>query len=129
MTPVFAWLALLRWRWWHSARRELLRRAADETTMRCTPAQRDQLAAYLRQLQRMQRWVPGSCCLDRTLALCAYADHHKIAAVLRIGVCRTTAGFRAHAWVEVGGTILDPDPQATAAFLPLSARPKDLEFD
>ena len=130
MTALSAWWALWRWRWWQSARRELLRRAvAGQAAMPSTLAERDLLWEYLRQLQRVQRWVPGSRCLDRTLALCAFADRHKIAVALKIGVSKTAAGFRAHAWAEAGGMILDPDPPATAAFLPLSAPPKDLEFD
>ena len=46
-------------------------------------------------------------CLSRSLILCWLLRRRSIPCELRIGVDRDVVGFRAHAWVEVGGRPLN----------------------
>lgn len=72
----------------------------------------------LRAVSRvMRRWPFGDTCLRRCLVA-----GHRIRALhpcLRIGVSNGEGAFLAHAWLEVGGTSLDP---RSASFAPLHAR-------
>src|SRR5215831_2394824 len=53
-------------------------------------------------VERAGRYVPGGTCLAQSLALARMLRSRGIPAQVRVGV-RTSAGFDAHAWVEVGG--------------------------
>lgn len=52
--------------------------------------------------------VPSTC-LSRSLTLWHLLRRQGVAADLRIGVRRADGAFQAHAWVEVGGAVLNDD--------------------
>ncbi len=60
-------------------------------------------------------------CLARALLLERLLARRGLPATLRIGVRRPGAGrLGAHAWVECGGLVLDPDPRVAERFRPLA---------
>lgn len=54
----------------------------------------------------MRHWPLDRTCLRRSLVVGNRL--RTLQPVLRIGVCKTDGTFSAHAWVEAGGTALDP---------------------
>ncbi len=55
----------------------------------------------------LSRWPWGSTCLRRALALGALTRSHR--PVLHVGVLPTRGAVRAHAWLEVSGTVIGSD--------------------
>lgn len=58
-------------------------------------------------------------CLPRALLLRHWLAARGLPATLRIGARRDGRLLRAHAWVECGGRVLDPDPAVGERFPPL----------
>ncbi len=56
----------------------------------------------VRRLRRLSRWLPGSTCLHRSMALIDAANSRGLQARLVLGVQRHAGAGRAHAWVEMG---------------------------
>lgn len=59
-------------------------------------------------------------CLVQALALTRLLRATGHPARLYIGVARPTDQLHAHAWVELEGVVLDPQPPATARLQPLA---------
>jgi hypothetical protein len=122
------WWSLWRWRWWRDAGAEIALRAARlpaHGDARCAEI----LFARMRRIERVARWVPGSRCLDRALSLADWADGQDLPAQLCVGVLRQDDRIRAHAWVQAGDVVIDPDPAAASRFVRLQAHQPGLEFD
>jgi hypothetical protein len=85
----------------------MLRVAAREPRGRACSAGgiRDRVNA----LDRAGRYVPGSTCLTKSLALAWMLRRNGVAATVRIGV-RARDGFDAHAWVECRGVAVNDVP-------------------
>lgn len=61
--------------------------------------------------------IPRSQCLVRSLAICEMLEHENIrGAIVRIGVQPRDAKLEAHAWVELGGTIIGDTPDHVGNF-------------
>jgi hypothetical protein len=122
------WWSLCGWRWWRNAGAEVARRVAPVASADDAESVR-LLSRYLLRIERTARWVPGSRCLDRALALIECAAAEGVTAQLCVGVRRVDQQLRAHAWVQAGEIIIDPDPQAVSRFVRLQAHQPGLEFD
>jgi Transglutaminase-like superfamily len=122
------WWSLCGWRWWRDAGAEVARRVAPISTM-VDDRGVGILRLRLQRIEHIARWVPGSRCLDRALTLLECADAEHLPAQFCVGVLREGSGIRAHAWVQVGDVIIDPDPIAASRFVRLQAYPGGLEFD
>lgn len=82
-----------------------------------TPRQRRQVRTALRLLKR---WPLGDTCLRQAL-VCGYLlrDRHP---VLHVGVTKLDGEVRAHAWLTMGDSILDPIGSASS-YLALETLP------
>lgn len=70
-------------------------------------------------------------CLAQSLTLWFLLRRRGIAADLRLGVRTVTGQFQAHAWVEVGGVVLNDDPDVQQIYhafdlIPITPRCSDL---
>jgi hypothetical protein len=59
-------------------------------------------------------------CLERSLVLWALLRGHGIQSVLRIGVRKDRGRFEAHAWIEVGGVVLNDTNEVGERFVALT---------
>lgn len=66
---------------------------------------------------------PRPTCLSRSLALWRMLAAEGVPAVVRLGVSRPGDGFEAHAWVEVGGLVVNDAPDVASRFRPLEHPP------
>jgi len=62
--------------------------------------------------------VCGTRCLPRSLVLWALLRRQGFSPVLRFGARNTDGRFEAHAWVEIGGRVLDPAEGDAGTFVP-----------
>ncbi len=122
------WWSLCAWRWLRDAGAEVAGRVAPVASAGDAESV-GLLRQYLLRIERTARWVPGSRCLDRALVLIECAAAEGVAAQLCIGVLRVDQQLRAHAWVQAGEMIIDPDPQAVSRFVRLQVHQPGLEFD
>lgn len=122
------WISLWRWRWWLDAGAEIARRASGSVNLAGT-TEIEALHARMRDIERVAHWMPRSRCLDRALSLVEWAEAHAIPAQLCIGVQRNGGSLRAHAWVQCGEVILDPDPEATNRFSRMDSALPNMRFD
>jgi hypothetical protein len=115
--------------WWHLVRARLtLWRYRGERLrerMRATTGAIDAAALAIARadadtLMRLSRFVPGSRCLARAMALTDALRARGIAARMCLGV-RRTPPFGAHAWVVVGKEPVSDAPVDLAAFAELDA--------
>jgi hypothetical protein len=61
--------------------------------------------------------IPRSQCLVRSLAICEMLEEEEIhGAIVRIGVQPRDSKLEAHAWVELGGTIIGDTPDHVGNF-------------
>jgi len=61
--------------------------------------------------------VPRSQCLVRSLAICEMLEAEGISgAIVRVGVQPRDAALAAHAWVELGGTVIGDTPEHVGRF-------------
>lgn len=75
-----------------------------------TLATPDELRDVATAIARASRYIPGTTCLSRALALQRMLNRRGIAADIRLGV-RTDAGqLSAHAWVECQGMTMNGPP-------------------
>ena len=100
-------------------------RAAHQQPMSTTrnAGELEWLSAVAGAIRLAARWVPGSRCLDRSLALHHYAHARGVLAALRLGVRRLPNGqVTAHAWITLAGEPIGEDPAALSTLLPLDPR-------
>ena len=83
----------------------------------------DQMArarCYARWLEAAARYhVVRAHCLHRALTLHQWLREDGVPSEPCIGVRRDGRELRAHAWVELGGDVVNDDPSAVATFIPL----------
>ncbi len=93
------------------------------------PAEPDSLAVEdLWRARRYARWIDSAArhhfiraqCLHRSLALHTWLRQEGLPSELRIGVRKTGGTLAAHAWVEVGGYVINDRRDWVAAFEPLA---------
>jgi hypothetical protein len=83
----------------------------------CGIARAESLARMVEAAGRYGLSPPS--CLHRSLVLCFLLRRAGIRADLRIGTRRLDGGFEAHAWVELGGRVLNDEPDVRQRFAPL----------
>jgi hypothetical protein len=66
-------------------------------------------------------------CMHRALALQRMLARRGIAANLRIGIGRKPNLFPGHAWLEVGGVVVNDDAEVVARYVPLTISESALE--
>ncbi len=64
-------------------------------------------------------------CLRRSMTLLRVFDRLGWTADLHLGVRRTAGGVEAHAWIQIGGVVLNDDALVTATYLPLAVKDAD----
>ena len=69
-------------------------------------------------VSKAARVVPGATCLPQAIAAQLLLMRAGLESRLIVGVSRT-AGFRAHAWVETGGTILIGQTSTDERYVPV----------
>lgn len=87
-------------------------------------------ADSLQRARLRARWLASAArrqllpahCLAQSLALHHWLRAEGVPSVLRIGVRKDGARLAAHAWVELGGVVVNDSPVAVAAFQPLAAQ-------
>ena len=76
---------------------------------------------YARRLDQASRHTPFSAqCLHRSLALYLWLRRDGIESSVKVGVRKLDGQFKAHAWVEVNGEVVNDSAQAVAPFSMLS---------
>jgi hypothetical protein len=99
------------------ARGESLVRAGD-------PVYSARAVGYARWVERAARHTPFSAqCLHRSLALYLWLRRDGIDSLVRVGVRKMDDEFKAHAWVELEGLVVNDDARAVAAFSTLNRPP------
>jgi hypothetical protein len=77
-------------------------------------------ARYVSAIERAARCYPGTAvCLQQSLVLHRWLQRDGVPTDLRIGVLRHNRDFRAHAWVELDGQVLNDRVAAVRQFTPL----------
>jgi len=71
------------------------------------------------RLRRLARWLPGSTCLHRSLALIEAARIRGLSARLVMGVQRYGGVSRAHSWVQMGAQNLGETQRDGQPYAPL----------
>ena len=66
----------------------------------------------------LRHWPFGDTCLRQAL-VCGWLLR-RLGPVLQLGVAKVDGEVRAHAWLVVGGTVVDPR-RAVASYQPLAA--------
>jgi len=64
----------------------------------------------------------GAVCLPRSVVLCTLLRRRGFHPTLRFGARSTDGRFEAHAWVELGGRVLDPTGNETHTFVPFPCK-------
>src|SRR5579862_760828 len=91
------------------------RRLVERTQTEAT-AETDHVAVEdLWRARRYARWIDSAAryhfvraeCLHRSLALHSWLRHEGLPSELRIGVRKTSDALAAHAWVELGGYVVN----------------------
>ncbi len=103
---------------------------ATRSAMAVTPTATDSLptggAAIWRAHRAVRRakrlWPTEVVCLQTALVLHEVLAHRGIATAVRLGVRMSEGDVAAHAWLEVGGWVLDDTP-GHEAFSPLHREP------
>ncbi len=112
------------WSFWRAAlwaRGVMKRRALDRATALLQGADNAAAAAARELVARFQRWRPlyprAASCLFDSLALGRFLW----SAGVRSNLIYAVRGgpFSAHAWLEVGGVIINDDPEYCAGFTPM----------
>lgn len=95
------------------------RRANSSATVSHDDLRRAQ--EYARWLETAARFHPVTArCLHRSLALHHWLRSEGFASALQIGVRKDGGELKAHAWVELGGGVVNEPRSAVAAFTPLA---------
>lgn len=78
-------------------------------------------AWYAHWLERASHYhFARARCLHRSLALHQWLHQQRLPSELRIGVRKEEGVLKAHAWVELGGHVVNEPPSSVAAFTPLA---------
>lgn len=103
--------------------RGFVERRADARRAELTGAPRD-VQPYRLATSRVTRysWLPGNC-LSRSLALLWLLRRNGHDADLRLGVSLDGGAFAAHAWVELGGVVLNDRQDVTTRYAAFPAHP------
>lgn len=101
--------------------RRMLRAAAPE--LRGIALTSCEISSRMNAVERAGRYVPGSTCLAKSLALAWMLRRRGVAATVRVGVS-TDGGFSAHSWVECEGTPIGEAPTGYAVFVDAASDPK-----
>lgn len=110
---------LLRLRGFRNVAR-LDRQPEDDSSLDLTRAQRERVARYVRWIRvAAQYHVVRARCLHRSLALHQVLLREGLPAQLRIGVRLQASELQAHAWVELGGIVVNDSREHVARFAPL----------
>jgi hypothetical protein len=67
-----------------------------------------------------QEGIARGRCLEQSIVLWWFLKRRRYPAELQIGGRRTDAGFEAHAWVELGGTVVSDGDTVHKDFAPFS---------
>lgn len=89
------------------------------------PGQTDleRAATYAHWLEIASRYHLGRVrCLHRSITLHSWLVREGIASQIRLGVRKEGAELKAHAWVEVNGSVVSDEPGAITQFKPLAGR-------
>jgi hypothetical protein len=120
-----AWISLasiefaLRFRSFHRVLDEVEGVAPTATVVQ--PFEFGRARAYARWIDVAARHhVVRARCLHRSLVLHKWLRSEGLPSALRIGVRKKADGISAHAWVEMGGEILNDRPDRVAPFAALS---------
>lgn len=93
--------------------------------------QRQQIGAYVRWIDAASRHHPlPAHCLHRSVLLLRWLRRDGLPAELRIGVRHEDGALQAHAWIELGGLLVNDDPEHVSAFVRLAgaAAPSSRQF-
>ena len=78
---------------------------------------------YVSAIERAARCYPGTArCLQQSLVLHRWLRRDGAPTKLQIGVLRVEREFRAHAWVELDGRVLNDRAAAVRPFTPLATQ-------
>jgi hypothetical protein len=96
--------------------------SSQPTSVVAQPVEFARARAYARWIDMAARHhvVPARC-LHRSLVLHRWLRYEGLPSALRIGVRKKDDGISAHAWVELGGEIINDRPDRVAAFATLSS--------
>src|SRR5207248_2759718 len=87
------------------------------------PAEFERAADYAHWLEVASRYhLVRARCLHRSITLHSWLLREGLASELRLGVRKEGAELKAHAWVEVDGTVVSDEPGAITQFTPLAGR-------
>jgi hypothetical protein len=109
------------------------RRLVERAGQQCAPANRGvdprdvldptglrRSRCYARWLEVASRYhVVRARCLHRSIALHRWLCEEGLPSELRIGVLKDGGELKAHAWVELGGHVVNDPPRSVEAFVPL----------
>jgi hypothetical protein len=103
--------------------------SVSSTSGAAGPNQRETAMArgrrYAAAIQRAARCYPGRAeCLQQSIVLHRWLQHEGVPSTVQLGVLRGHDGnkaFRAHAWVELDGTVLNDRVSAVRVFARLMA--------
>lgn len=104
------------------------RRVAERAAQARPVGNRAVTLEELRRARRYARWIEAAArhhvirahCLQRSLVLHHWLQEEGLPSALHIGVRRADGALKAHAWVQVGGYVLNDRPVTVAAFTPLA---------
>jgi hypothetical protein len=101
--------------------RRLLAWAGRPAATGVSPAARLRVRHYARWIDAAARhhFVPSRC-LHRSLTLHLWLRREGLPSELRIGVRKAGDALQAHAWVELGGRVVNDRAGAVAPFVPLA---------
>lgn len=86
-----------------------------------TPATTERARLIAKMVNLAARLSPYKAnCLKRSLALWWLLRRRKIDSELKIGVRKGKTGLEAHAWVEIGGMVLNDSPNFVRTFMPFA---------
>jgi len=112
------------WSFWHAtlwARSVMQRRALDRAALLLQGADADKDTRAGELVGRFRNWRPlyprATSCLFDSLALGRFLWSAGVRSTLVYGV--RGGPFAAHAWLEIGGVIINDDPEYCAAFTPM----------
>lgn len=97
----------------------------EARTETAVPASTEEAHERARRIARMvnaaARYSPYKAnCLKRSLALWWLLRRRGIDSDVRIGVRKIEGSFQAHAWVEMGGVVVNDTPRFVQAFTPFA---------
>lgn len=98
-----------------------LKRIVDRVPRRKVQGTDQQMAAIIRNVVSISRFVPSATCLTQALATQVLLKGEGFDPKLQIGVARDAGIFKAHAWVECNGQIVVGDFSESIQYTAMSA--------